>query len=242
MDAPHPPTACRSMHLTLSASAFAQADGGARLPLAPRDAALLAWLALEGPTPRARLATLLWPDSDADAARNALRQRLFQLRKQIGVELVAGSTTLALADGVTHDLEQADQVLGDGPAVAAGEFADWLAQQRRRRQTRLRQSLTELAQMAEAAGDWPDALAHAQELLALEPLSEEAHRRLIRLHYLAGDRAAALLAFDRCEQVLKDEIGARPSAETLALLATLEAGTVAAPRWRRASRSASSSR
>ncbi len=49
-----------------------------------------------------------------------------------------------------------------------------------------------------------------------------AHRRVIRLHYLRGDRAAALLAFDRCEQMLKDEVGVRPSADTLALLATIE--------------------
>ena len=68
-------------------------------------------------------------------------------------------------------------------------------------------SLAELSQMAEDARDWDDALAHARELLALEPLSEAAHRRLMRLHYLAGDRVAALLAFDRCEQVLKDEVG-----------------------------------
>ena len=74
-----------------------------------------------------------------------------------------------------------------------------------------------------AAKDYADALTHAGELLALEPLSEDAHRRVMRLHYLRGDRAAALLAFDRCERVLKDEVGAQPSAETLALLATIEA-------------------
>jgi hypothetical protein len=52
----------------------------------------------------------------------------------------------------------------------------------------------------------------------------------MRLHYLAGDRAAALLAFDRCEKLLKDEVGARPSPATLALLATLEgSGSAAAP-------------
>jgi DNA-binding SARP family transcriptional activator len=210
------------MHLHLATSPrFVSADGSVAV-LAPRDAALLAWLALEGPTPRARLAALLWPDSDAEAARNALRQRLFQLRKALGLDAVVGSVTLALAEGLVHDLEEADGVLGDAPPAAAGEFAAWLEQQRGRRRDRTRESLAELAQMAEDVRDWADALSHAQELLALEPQSEAAHRRVMRLHYLAGDRAAALLAFDRCEQLLKNEVGAAPSGETLALLATIE--------------------
>ena len=211
-----------AMQLHLAASPrFLGADGSS-VDLAARDAALLAWLALEGPTPRARLAALLWPDSDADAARNALRQRLFHLRKTLGFDAVAGSATLALAEGLTHDLDDADSVLGDAAPAAAGEFAAWLEQQRNRRRGRVQQSLAELAQMAEDARDWGDALSHAQELLVLEPLSEAAYRRVMRLHYLAGDRAAALLAFDRCERVLKDEIGAAPSAETLALLTSVE--------------------
>ncbi len=193
-----------------------------RVPLPLLDAALLCWLALEGPTPRARIAALLWPDSDTEAARNSLRQRLFKLRRLCDAELVSGSTTLALATGVTHDLDAADSVLG-GEAVAVGaEFDAWLEQQRQRRRSRVHQSLAALCESAEASGDWAGALAHAQELLAQAPTSEEAHRRVMRLHYLAGDRSAALLAFDRCEQVLKHEIGARPSPETLALLHTVE--------------------
>jgi len=194
------------------------------VPLNHRDAALLAWLALEGPTPRGRLATLLWPDSPQDTARNALRQRVFKLRKLAGVEVVVGSATLALADAATHDLHDADTVLGERHDEIGGEFGQWLAQQRERRRQRIRQGLIELGALAEGGGDYADALTHAQELLVLEPLSEEAHRRVIRLHYLAGDRAAALLGFDRCEQVLKDEVGIRPSAETLALLRTIEQG------------------
>ncbi len=221
--ATHPLRAPRAMHLTLSAHAAAH-TGGAPIALALRDAALLAWLALEGPTPRARLAALLWPDSELASAHNSLRQRLFKLRKQLGADAVTGTTTLALAHGVTHDLAEADQVLGAGAPVAAGEFAAWLEQQRQRRHGRVRQSLAELCEMAETAGDWPDALSHAHELVALSPLSEEAHRRVIRLHYLSGDRAAALLAFDRCERMLKDEVGARPDAQTLALLSTIESG------------------
>jgi DNA-binding SARP family transcriptional activator len=213
------------MHLRLATTPRLDLGDAGPRALAPLDAALLAWLALEGPTPRMRLAQLLWPDKDVEAARNSLRQRLFQLRKALGVELVVGSTTLALADGVAHDLDEADTVLGEaaGEDLAPGEFAQWLEQQRTRRRDRVWCSLVELADMAERARDWEEALAHAKELLALEPLSEDAHRRVMRLHYLAGDRAAALLAFDRCERLLKDEVGTKPSAETLALLATIEA-------------------
>ena len=216
------------MQLQLAASPRFVSANGATAVLAARDAALLAWLALEGPTPRARLASLLWPDSDPDAARNALRQRLFHLRKSLGFEVVVGNVLLALADGLAHDLEDADSVLGDAAPVAGGDYAAWLQQQRQRRHGRVRQSMLELAAMAEQAGDYGDALAHTNELLALDPLSEEAHRGVMRLHYLAGDRAAALLAFDRCERVLKDEVGARPSAPTLALLDTI-AGSGHAP-------------
>jgi DNA-binding SARP family transcriptional activator/tetratricopeptide (TPR) repeat protein len=201
--------------------------GRAPAALAPRDAALLAWLALEGPTPRARLARLLWPESSVEAARNALRQRLFQLKRQFG-ELISGTTMLALREGVAHDLHDADDVLADETGLEPGELADWLARQRLQRRHRLRDDLVEFAEGAEQARDYAEALGHAHELVALEPLSEEAHRRVMRLHYLAGDRAAALLAFDRCERLLKDEVGARPSAETLALLATIEQAESAA--------------
>ncbi|MBC7995603.1 MAG: AAA family ATPase, partial [Rhizobacter sp.] len=195
-------------------------------PLPARDAALLAWLALEGPTPRTRLAQLLWPDSDSDAARNALRQRLFHLRRQVGDGLVVGTATLSLAAGVEHDLGDSDGVLGESRHDFGAELSAWLEQQRGRRRARTRQSLVELCDMALQVRDYADALCHAHELLALEPLSEEAHRRVIELNYLAGDRASALLAFDRCEQVLKDEVGARPGPDTLNLLRQIESGTL----------------
>lgn len=210
-------------HLTLAATPlWLAANAAAAVPLPPLDAALLAWLAIEGPTPRARIAALLWPENEPPAARNALRQRLFQLKRQIGLALVAGNATLALVGGVTHDLLDSDNVLGDAGHAFGGELGGWLTRQRERRRTSLRESLSGLSDLAENARDYPDALTHATEALAIEPLSEEAHRRVIRLHYLRGDRAAALLAFDHCERLLKDEVGARPSADTLALLATIE--------------------
>jgi DNA-binding SARP family transcriptional activator len=83
--------------------------GGARaVPLERRDAALLAYLAMEGQAPRATLLELLWPDVQREAARNHLRQRLYRLRRAVGVELVEGSELLALAAGIDVDLRDAD--------------------------------------------------------------------------------------------------------------------------------------
>lgn len=220
-----PPTFAQ---LELARAPLMRLGAGAPQPLAPLDAALLAWLAIEGPTSRSRIAALLWPEKDGNAARNLLRQRLFRHRKLWGVDLVTASGTLALVEGVTHDLDHANDVLGDSAPPANGEFALWLAAQRERRRSRLRRSLAERSETSERALDFEDALQHAQELLTFEPLSEEAHRRVMRLLYLKGDRAAALLAFDNCERVLKNEVGARPSAETMALLATVEAANAPA--------------
>ena len=190
--------------------------------LAAPDALLLAWLALEGPTPRERLGSLLWPTSDAEAARNALRQRLFRLRKQLGADVIDGSTLLALAPGVTHDLTPATPLLGNLGAPEQPELDAWLARHRAGRAAAERQALVARIQALEDAGEAGAALPLALELLAADALSEDAHRRVMRLHYLRGDRPAAMLAFDRCEHTLKHEVGAAPSAETLALLATIE--------------------
>lgn len=196
--------------------------GAQALPLASTDALLLAWLALEGPTARERLASLLWPGSDAEASRNALRQRLFRLRKQLGDDIVDGSSVLALAPGVRHDLAATTPLLGTQAAPEQPELDAWLARHRAGRAAAERQALATRILALEDGGDAAAALPLALELLASDALSEDAHRRVMRLHYLRGDRAAAMLAFDRCEQTLKHEVGAAPSAETLALLATIE--------------------
>ena len=209
------------MHLELADLALATRADGSTSALASRDAALLAWLALEGPTPRARLAELFWPESDPVAARNNLRQRLFKLQRQCG-ELIAGTSTLWLAAGVAHDLNGSRGVLGALRFPDAPQFDAWLLDQRDQRANTVRHDIERQAQALEQSGELAAALPVAKALLRLEPLSESAHRRVMRLHYLRGDRAEALLAFDHCERTLKDEVGAQPSADTLALLRTIE--------------------
>ncbi len=226
------PASTAPAHLRLLGAA-ACVHGSGEWLLEPKDALLLAYLALAGATPRKLLACLLWPEVSDERALANLRQRLFRLRKTLGVDVLEGAAVLALRPDVSVDLAAPDAAAGEllaGVTEAdAGPLAAWLSTARAQRQAERIGTLARTASAQERAGQLALALATAQQLLGFEPTSERAHRRVMRLHYLRGDAAAALLAFDRCEQVLKDEVGARPSAETLALLHTIEQAR--APAW-----------
>lgn len=214
--------------LLLARQPRARLADGREIALAERDAAVLALLAVDGPQPRARVIDLLWPGQGDEAARNRLRQRLFNLRKACGCSLIEGQATIALAPDVTHDLLNAATLLGAMDLRAWPALNEWLSHERHRRGLRQREHLARQVEAAEAAQDLEAALPLADALLQLDPLSEDAHRRLMRLHYLRGDRAAAMLAFDRCAEMLKDEVGTPPSDETMQLLQSLRQSLVPA--------------
>lgn len=209
-----------------------------------RMAALLAKLAVDGPTPRAHAAAMLWPEADDKSARNNLRQRLFRLRQAAQRDIVVPDTTLALADGIAHDLSDLGARLTDDPEAAAGDLlgtltfddcidlADWVTVAREQWAVARRNALAEIASRLESEGHIAPALRYAERLVADDPLLEHAHRRVMRLHYLRGDRAGALTAFERCTDVLSRELDARPGKETLDLARVIEdshAPTLVAP-------------
>lgn len=211
------------------------ADGGVST-LERKDAALLAYLALEGPTARAALAALLWPDADQAGARNNLRQRLHRLRRRAGAEVVAvDGDTMRLGSGVTHDLAwavtidaPADELLGTLDYADCGALHAWVDAARERRRNARRQALAAAAQQCERAGQLAAALRHAERLVTEDPLAESAHRNLMRLHMLRGDRAAALATYERCRATFAAQLRTLPSAETAALARQIEAGALAA--------------
>lgn len=209
-----------------------QPAAGEPFALERKDAAWLAVLALEGPFARDTLAAWLWPEVARKTANTSLRQRIFRLRKRAGHDLVQAAETVALLPDVTvADEEGATELLAGLEYADCPDFADWLRRRRDLWRARRVDALAAAAARHEAAGELAAALEQVHALLALEPLSEHAQRRLMRLHYLRGDRAAAIAAFERFERALKDELGTRPDPETLALLATVEAAApAAAPR------------
>jgi hypothetical protein len=85
--------------------------------------------------------------------------------------------------------------------------------------------LDKLSTVHEHRGRLPEAIAWASRLLEVEPAHERSHRRLMQLYYRTDDRTRALRQWRRCQRVLEDEFGIRPSKRTAQLAAAIGADT-----------------
>src|SRR6185295_19209057 len=93
-------------------------------------------------------------------------------------------------------------------------FEDWLLpEQERLRETAI-EVLRTLVEAYRRRGEYRFALHYARRLVALEPLSEEARRDLMRLSLLAGQRSNALAEYGKLRALLRDELGVEPLRET----------------------------
>jgi DNA-binding SARP family transcriptional activator len=202
--------------------------------------ALLALLAIGGRCARVRAAHLLWPTLDESSARRNLRRELARLREAGASEVViADSENLAIAAEVSCDAQDFVAAVQAGNAIAAlklwrgepaaalrmdaddGGFDDWLRVEQARLMTLWRHAMTQAAAQHEAAGDDAAAIATLRALLADDPLQERDHRALIRVYASSGRREDALAQYRRCRDLLRDELGLEPMAETEAVAAAI---------------------
>ena len=103
-------------------------------------------------------------------------------------------------------------------------FDDWAAATRERVRRQAIGLLGELADRLEADGDAERAITYALRRVELAPWQEDAQRNLIRLLAETGQRSAALRQYRTCVRALEEELGAEPSAETVALYEEIRAG------------------
>ncbi len=222
------PTAPRRLSLNLHGAPQLQRAGATALPLERKQAAMLAWVAVQGPTSRARLASLLWPEVDEQRARANLRQRLKKLRDLAPDLLEDSPQQVSLASDVVLE-PGSGSLLGQFEYADCDDFARWLDGQRESLLSRRRVALLADVRAAVQTGLLDEALLRADELLALDRESEEAYRTQMEVLYLRGDTAAAIAVWDRCKVMLRQLYGAAPSASTVQLGETvLEAAASAA--------------
>jgi DNA-binding SARP family transcriptional activator len=201
--------------------------------------ALLAYLAVEpGRHGRDVLAELLWPEYAPDRARAALRRTLSTLRSALGGRwLAVARDAVALErEGVLLDVDEFRRLAGGGDLAEleqaaalqrgvflagfglrdSAPFDDWQSLQAGTLMRELGGVLDRLAEGLGERGSHVRAIEHARRRLALDPLNETAHRRLIELYGASGERAAALAQYRECVRTLHRELGVAPTEETTA--------------------------
>jgi DNA-binding SARP family transcriptional activator len=215
---------------------FANGRSPARQPTA-RQQELIAFLVLHarsGPIPRQRVSGSLWPESSDVQAQTNLRRELHHLREgwpKLDALIAAGSRTLewredgAVVDVVAFDAAADRGLQGDRAALqdAARLFrgdllpdcaSEWLIAGRERLRQRAKDVQARLVALLEHDRAFGDAIDHAQQLLRLDPLDEQAWCALMRCHARRGERATALHLYQQCAALLKKELGIQPSAAT----------------------------
>jgi DNA-binding SARP family transcriptional activator/tetratricopeptide (TPR) repeat protein len=195
---------------------------------------LLAMLAIDRRVHgRSELAGRLWPDVREDSARVSLRTALSQIRATLGRAAAAALVAtrdggVALSADAWTDVGEVERLLAAGEPEAALERGtsellaglddDWVLERRDELRDRLADGLGAAATAAEAGGDLAAAVRLTRRMTALDPLAEAPHRELIRRLAAAGDRGAALTAYDRLRDRLAEQLRIVPSAATRSLV------------------------
>jgi TolB-like protein/DNA-binding SARP family transcriptional activator/Tfp pilus assembly protein PilF len=228
----------------LGGFALSLPDGSTPGRLGLKPQALLAVLAMsKGQSlTRSRLAGLLWGERDEDHARHSLSQALTTVRTALGP--TASDIVVAEPEGVAlakdrlkvdvDDFETAVRIgrrdtLQDAFRLYRGEFLeglevrepgfeDWMLSERYRLAEVAADAFARLLDLQTTAGDTDAAVETARTLVALTPLDEKAHARLIQLYGAQGRKGLAEAHYARCSELLHRELGEAPGAELRAAL------------------------
>jgi len=96
-------------------------------------------------------------------------------------------------------------------------YEDWATLERERYREMQLEALSILADLYAQRRDYRRALETVQQVLALDRLRETAYQQYMRYALARRDRVAALRAYETCERLLREELGATPEVETTAL-------------------------
>ncbi|MCA9931768.1 MAG: hypothetical protein KC419_24965, partial [Anaerolineales bacterium] len=209
-----------------------------------KGCALLAYLIVTRQThSREVVADLLWEATSTAKAFHSLRTLLYKLRP-LASELVVNAKQVSFqaAGEITVDLYTLAAALSSPDSAEldaalalykgdlldgffldnAPRFGEWLLLAREQLRQRVWAGYRRLCAAYAAAHEWPKGIAAAHRWLQLDNLDEEIQRQLMQFLAANGQVEAALAQYERCCQLLEQELGVEPEAATTAAAAQLQ--------------------
>jgi LuxR family maltose regulon positive regulatory protein len=199
---------------------------------------LFFYILLHGPLERDAIGVVFWPDLPAKKMRNSFHTTLHRVRRAVGTQVVVAEEGSYLLGDVSYwfDVEefealvtrarllpprdwQAEDLWRRALALYRGDFLPeveriWCVSKREALREMYIEALIGMGRCYEARREFEGAVDWYRQALEVDVLQEDIHRRIMHCYTEAGQRSKALVQYYRCEGVLKDELGLRPSQET----------------------------
>jgi predicted ATPase/DNA-binding SARP family transcriptional activator len=207
----------------------------------PRE--LLYLFASSPPLTREQVGLALWPELAESQLRNALHSALRQLRRTLGdagwVGFTGGRYALDESRPLDSDLREFERALDQARAarppkaalghlqraIAAygGDFladstpGEWAIARRAGLRRAYERALGAAGRLLVTDGRVREAVDLYQRAIAHEPLDEAAHRALMECWAASGQTSRALRHYAELTELLQDQLGSAPAAQTTAL-------------------------
>jgi ATP/maltotriose-dependent transcriptional regulator MalT/DNA-binding SARP family transcriptional activator len=204
---------------------------------------LFFYILLHGPLERDAIGAVFWPDLTTKKMMNSFHTTLHRARRAVGSEVVIVEDGQYRLGNVSYwfDIEEFESLITRARLLPAHDWqtedlwrralalyrGDFLPEVERTWCVSRREALREmyiealigmgrcheLRQEFEAAVDW------YRRALEADELREDVHRSIMRCYTEAGRRSQALAQYQRCQEILRNELGLEPSLETRQLYA-----------------------
>ena len=226
-----------SMHLRLL-GCFRFAIDGQRVEIPAVSARVIAYLGVRGDeVERNVVAKDLWPNASRSRSLGNLRSALWRLSACARNAVSESGSKILLNPEVRCDLRLIERAVmstsslgiadvmtwGWCDELLAGWYDDWVLTAREAFQVRRAHALERLSSVSCAAGFARDALVYATLAVSAQPMRESAYQALLRAHIGRGNRLEALQLYGQLVVMLERELDVAPSAETVAIVASLDA-------------------
>jgi predicted ATPase/DNA-binding SARP family transcriptional activator len=213
---------------------------------------LLFYLAAYPARTKAQIGLALWPDASPKQLRNSLGIALHHLRRTLGhsqwilfedevyrfnraldyeFDVEVFEANLVHAGRLqTQAPERAMALLQAAVDLYQGDFiedllaGEWFLLPREDLRQKYLNALLDLGRLLFVQGEYARAAGCYRRAIEKDELFEEAHRELMRCYARLGERGQALRHYQTFMQMIRDELGSAPAAESAALYERLKRG------------------